>query len=142
MLLEAEGFRITSVITTPLRLLEPGGWLRDAGLRGLLGLGQSFLRDLKPLEQVRATRAAFRTVTPHLTSLAIVARRVPEWALVETEIEELGGGPWVAGLCSNCRARVAARLTTVAATPTVSCPNGHRLRVRDLHSAGTRQPTS
>ena len=109
-LLEGAGFQVDSVTTEPLRLLEPGGWLRDAGLTGLLQLCRSSLRDHKPLEQVHAVRAALRNVVPHLASIAIVARRMPEWALVETQIMELGGGPWVTGLCSNCCAPVEVRL--------------------------------
>jgi hypothetical protein len=135
-LLEGAGFQVDSVTTEPLRLLEPGGWLRDAGLTGLLQLCRSFLRDLDPLEQVQAVKAAFGNVVPHLASIAIVARRMPEWALVETQIMELGGGPWVTGLCSNCCAPVDVRLTGAPATLTATCPNGHRVRVRELHSAG------
>jgi hypothetical protein len=102
--------------------------------------GGAVLRVLKepaPLEQLRAAREAFRKIAPYLASVAIVARRMPEWALVETEIDELGGGPWVTGLCSSCRERVGVQLPASAAIPTVLCPNGHRLRVRNLHSAGS-----
>jgi hypothetical protein len=77
-LLEGAGFQIDSVTSAPLHLLEPGGWLRDEGLTGLLRLGLTFLRDLKPLLEVRATREVFRNVALHLESVAIVARRMPQ----------------------------------------------------------------
>lgn len=135
-LLEREGFQVEHSIMGPMRLLEPGRLLRDEGLRGLVRFCANALRQPGALGRVRTMRDTFRRCAPHLAFIAIVARRAIEWELVETRLEERDGGTWVAGLCSNCREPIAVRMIAGGPPRAGACPNGHRVRVRELHSAG------
>jgi hypothetical protein len=129
-------FKWQDSITGPMRLLEPGRLLRDEGLRGFVRFWTSALRQPGAIERVRTMRATFRKYAPHLSFIAIIARRAPEWEMVEVRLEERDGGTWVAGLCSNCREPMALRTVAGEAARAGTCPNGHGVRGRAHQSAG------
>lgn len=136
-LLEREGFQVQDSIMGPMRLLEPGRLLRDEGLRGLVRFCANALRQPGALQRVRTMRDTFRRYAPHLAFIAVIARRAPEWELVETRLEERDGGMWIAGHCSNCREPMAVLAVAGEAPRAGKCPNGHRVRVREHQSAGS-----
>ena len=56
--------------------------------------------------------------------------------LIETWLEFRDGGVWVVGLCPACWEHVAARTSARGQPETVTCENGHVLRVTELRSEG------
>ncbi len=73
--LEHEGFEITSAVTAPMHLLEPGRLIADEGLPGMLRFMFNVLRTPGARRRVRAMRGVFRKYAPHLCGVAIVARK-------------------------------------------------------------------
>jgi len=56
--------------------------------------------------------------------------------LIETRLELRDGGEWVVGLCPGCWEHVAARTAARGQPATVTCENGHVLRVTERRSEG------
>lgn len=56
--------------------------------------------------------------------------------LIETRLEYRDGGVWLAGLCPGCWEHVAVLAPPSGPPMTLTCPNGHELRVRDFRSEG------
>ena len=136
-LLEQHGFQVEASLLGPMRLLEPRQLLRDEGVLGLARFCMRGLRDPEARNRIRTMRTVFRHHEPHLGFIVLVARRLPEWDLVETRLEERDGGTWVAGICSNCGQSMAVATVAGSEAPAASvCPSGHRVRVRELRSAG------
>jgi hypothetical protein len=60
--------------------------------------------------------------------------------LTETRLEERDGALWVSGLCPYCWERLAFPVPPPGESPEVRCSSGHRLRIVDRTSAGSRGP--
>jgi hypothetical protein len=71
-LLEGEGFKIGSVETAPMALLEPGRIVRDEGLGGALRFAFNFLRDREARARVLEMRSMFRRHRRQLAAVTIV----------------------------------------------------------------------
>lgn len=72
-LLESEGFRIESVNTASMSLLEPGRLIRDEGVFGALRFFSNLLRDSEARRRVLEMRSVFRRNREKLGAVAITA---------------------------------------------------------------------
>ena len=57
--------------------------------------------------------------------------------LIETRLELRDGAVWLVGLCPGCWEHVAVRASAYGQPSTVTCENGHILRVNDPRSEGS-----
>lgn len=69
-----------------------------------------------------------------MNSIELEARAHPR-ELIETHLEYRDGGVWLVGLCPGCWEHVGV-LTPDGVPRTVTCANGHHLRVRSARSEG------
>lgn len=74
-MLEAEGFAVTRVMTNPMHLLEPGRILDDEGSFRTLKIVFNILTHPKARTRILAMRKVFRKYGPHMSAIAIVARK-------------------------------------------------------------------
>lgn len=74
-LLETSGFRVHSVRTAPMHLLEPRRLVADEGLAGAIRFGWNLARDSASRSRVLRMRTIFRRYADHLCAVAIVAHR-------------------------------------------------------------------
>lgn len=75
-LLEKEGFRILSVETNDMLLLEKQRMIEDEGFYRALKIGFNILTHPKERKRLMAMRATFRKNQEHLNAVAIVAEKV------------------------------------------------------------------
>lgn len=71
-LLESEGFKVQSVDTAPMSLLEPGRLIRDEGISGALRFVLNLLRDSDARRRVLEMRSVFRRNRKQLGAVAII----------------------------------------------------------------------
>jgi len=57
--------------------------------------------------------------------------------LIQTRLEFRDGAVWLVGLCPGCWEHVAVRSSAHGQPSTVTCENGHTLRVRAQRSEGS-----
>jgi hypothetical protein len=62
--------------------------------------------------------------------------------LIETRLEFRDGGVWLVGLCPRCWEHVGVRTQPNNPPATVTCDNGHTLRVKELRSEGSHHYVS
>lgn len=74
-LLESEGFKVETVSTAPMSLLEPGRLLRDEGVIGTLRFVKNLLLHSTARHRVLQMRSVFRGFRDHLAGVAIIAER-------------------------------------------------------------------
>ena len=72
-LLKAYGFRVETVISAPMHLLEPRRLIRDEGLAGALRFAWNVARTPAARRRVRAMRRVFRRYREELSAIAVVA---------------------------------------------------------------------
>ena len=77
-LLESEGFEMVEQRTAPMRLLEPGRFLRDEGLIGTVRFLRNVASDGEARRRVLAMRRVFRRYREHLTAIALVGVKPSE----------------------------------------------------------------
>lgn len=75
-LLESEGFRVTSVETAPMALLEPARVVRDEGLAGALRFAFNLLRDGDARQRVFEMRRVFRRRREQIAAVTLCGVRV------------------------------------------------------------------
>lgn len=75
-LLEAEGFRVRTVETAPMALLEPARVIRDEGFGRALRFAFNVLRDREARRRVFEMRRVFRRRREQLAAVALTAVRV------------------------------------------------------------------
>ncbi len=61
--------------------------------------------------------------------------------MIETHLEYRDGGVWLVGLCPGCWEHVAACTRPNEKPMTVTCANGHVLRVAEMRSEGASHGT-
>ena len=71
-LLESEGFKVQSVNTAPMSLLEPGRLIRDEGFKGAFRFVTNMLRDSRARKRVLEMRSVFRRNRKQLGAVAII----------------------------------------------------------------------
>ena len=72
-LLESEGFRVQSVDTAPMSLLEPGRLIRDEGFKGALRFVMNMLRDSAARKRALEMRSVFRRNRKQLGAVAVIS---------------------------------------------------------------------
>ena len=77
-LLESEGFRLKSVQTAPMSLLEPGRLVRDEGIAGALRFMLNVVRDTQARRRVLEMRSVFRRYRKQLGAVAITVARTEQ----------------------------------------------------------------
>jgi SAM-dependent methyltransferase len=75
-LLEEEGFRVKTVETAAMALLEPARVIRDEGFMRALRFAFNVLRDREARRRVFEMRRVFRRYRRHLAAAAVIAVRV------------------------------------------------------------------
>ena len=74
-LLESEGFKVRSVDTAPMSLLEPGRLIRDEGFTGALRFVCNVLRDSEARRRVLEMRSVFHRYRKQLGAVAITGSK-------------------------------------------------------------------
>jgi hypothetical protein len=72
-LLEAEGFKVETEVTAPMRLLEPARLVKDEGIFGATRFAWNVLRDKDARTRVMAMRKLFRKHEANVAAVVFVA---------------------------------------------------------------------
>ncbi len=72
VLLERHGFSVTTPVTTPMHLLEPGRFIRDEGLGRTIRFVWRVATRPAARRRILGMRATFRTYAEHIGGIAIV----------------------------------------------------------------------
>ena len=75
-LLEKEGFRIKSIDTNAMHLLEPSRIIQDEGFFGALKIGFNILTHSDARKRIVEMSKIFRKHAKHMNSIAIVAEKI------------------------------------------------------------------
>ncbi|MFA5507568.1 MAG: class I SAM-dependent methyltransferase [Vulcanimicrobiota bacterium] len=75
-LLEQEGFRVLSIDTVPMLLLEPRRLIEDEGWRRAMKIAFNVMIHPKERKQITGMREAFRRHRSHMNALAVVAQKL------------------------------------------------------------------
>lgn len=75
-LLENEGFKVKTVETNPMRLLEPKRVIDDEGILRTLKIGFNVLRYPKARKRILAMRKVFRKYNKNMCAVSIIAEKL------------------------------------------------------------------